>query len=574
MTRLLKQSLLITMCGGCLWGFTGCDNDYDLTKDISSDISVGGQVSIPIGETEILKLSRAIELGDDIIENENGEYAISQSSEMNVDIPEIEHITMRDLSMNPTEVSIESGTGSAATPIDCNISTHLDYTMQVQTTEDVPSEVKKLTYAEVPTVNAILRFKLHSDGSLDMSKLSDINLRQFTVRLPKMFIFKSGIENLDYTTNTLTINKPFENGIIEFILPVVAITDIPDVNQETHTIDVHNIAYCAGTFTAVGKQVTGNELSSLSMTTTFDIPDFDIFKVRGTFTPKITVKADQISIGELPDMLTSENTTVSLNRIFTEIEIENPSGVPFKNDFILSAFDKNNRPINSTVKISVDVPAAIDYTTSSITKYFVTNTDECEAPAGYQKIVNPELSKLIAKIPNFIQMQPEVTIDESQEHFFLLEDYRNTNTMYHFTMPFDFGGNSHIEYIESINDIQSDLEDVIDKISYMEIEAEVTNTIPLQLVLNAVPYDRYGNDMSDEVEISKDILIEPGSETAPLQEKRMLIKEINKGSLENLDRIELRVSGTTEGARSILKPSQYVHIKLNAKLPEGFNIEF
>ena len=140
-------------------------------------------------------------------------------------------------------------------------------------------------------------------------------------------------------------------------------------------------------------------------------------------------------------------------------------------------------------------------------------------------------------------------------------------------MPFDFGENSKIEYTDSFDGIQDDLADIVDKITEMEVYADVTNTIPLNLTLNAVPYDYAGNDMSDRVEITKDLLIEPGNDNTPVQSKEILLKERVKGALKDLDRVEVIINGDTRTANTILKPSQYVIIKMKAKLPQGIAID-
>lgn len=219
------------------------------------------------------------------------------------------------------------------------------------------------------------------------------------------------------------------------------------------------------------------------------------------------------------------------------------------------------------------VPAATDYTTSKISKYYLTNNENLKAPEGYELVIIPELNQLIRQIPDHISLEPTITVDESKEHFAQLGVEYNTNASYDVDMPFDFGENSKIEYTESFENIQDDLADFVDKITELEVYADIYNTIPLNLVLNAVPYDWNGNDMSDLVEISENILIEPGSDNAPVQSKEILLKEKVKGALKDLDRIEIKINGDTKTANTILKPSQYVVIKMKAKLPQGIALD-
>ena len=88
-----------------------------------------------------------------------------------------------------------------------------------------------------------------------------------------------------------------------------------------------------------------------------------------------------------------------------------------------------------------------------------------------------------------------------------------------------------------------------------------------------MPYHCNGNKISNSSKISENILIEPGSDNAPVQSKEILLKEKVKGALKDLDRIEIKINGDTKTANTILKPSQYVVIKMKAKLPQGIALD-
>ena len=306
--------------------------------------------------------------------------------------------------------------------------------------------------------------------------------------------------------------------------------------------------------------------------TEFNIPNFEIEKVKGTFIPEIKVNAENLDMGDIPDALANENTSLNVNTIATTLEIDNPAGIPFYTDLLFTAFDKNNQKINSEVTARIYIPAAIDFSTSKVSKYYLTNNSNLKAPDGYELVLIPELNQMIKQIPAHISLSPTVTVDESKEHFAQLGIEHNTTANYDVEMPFDFGENSKIEYTESFDGIQDDLADFIDKITEMEVYADIYNTIPLNLVLNTTPYDWNGQDMSDRVDISQDILIEPGNGNAPAQSKEILLKEKVKGALKDLDRIEIKINGDTKTANTVLKPSQYVVIKMKAKLPQGIAV--
>lgn len=568
----IKRLLCGTLVGGVF--LTSCNSEYDLSKDISSEINLGGSLGLPLGETDTLKLSRVIELDDAITINDDGAYEIAKSGELSVNVPKIDKITIEGMSARPVIEDVFDEAPGTSQPSDFSFTNPLNYFSSIDTEENVPVEAKSITAMYFDPFFAELSIQFTFDDQATLAKLENLRLSDFTIDFPKFIVFGEGIEGMDYTTNIMTINSRIpENGVLRMMIPVIDITNIPEIDQATHTIRFEREIEFKGEISADVKNATNQEMASMVVTTEFNIPDFEIEKVRGTFTPDIKVNAENIDLGSMPDALTNENTSVNVNTIAASLEIDNPTGIPFFTDLLFSAYDKNNNKINSDVSAKIYIPQAEDFGQSKITRYYLTNNENIKAPDGYELVIVPELNQLIRQIPNSIRMTPAVTIDENKEHFAQLDTEYDTEASYDIDMPFDFGENSKIEYTESFENIQDDLADFIDKITEMEVYADIYNTIPLNLILNAIPYDYNGYDMSDRVEISKDILIEPGNDATPVQSKEILLKEKVKGALKDLDRIELVINGDTKTANTILKPSQYVVIKMKAKLPQGIAID-
>lgn len=568
------KKFLPAVLGVGIFLLTACDPDYDLSKDISSEIQIGSGFSIPIGETDTLYLSRIIKLDDAINVDENGNYALAKSGALDVDVPSIDKIKLSGISARPIIENIfPKGYGSALVPKEFK-SDLLSFQSSIDSEESVPSEIVELSAIVFEPTKSILEFKIEFDNPSTLNKIKEIHLKDFSIAFPKEFVFSNDPTIRD---NVMYLDdKVITNGILSIPLVIEDIKDLPKINQQNHTIYINKQLKFNGVITGVlkdGQQMTGDELSSMILRTAFNVPDIEISRVEGVFNPDIKINAEKISMGDLPDVLVNENTTIDINTIIAKLEISNPVGIPFDAKLMFSALDKNNRLINTQVPVNISIPSAIDYATPQNCKFFVTSNDNLTAPAGYIKVYAPELNKLISKIPEYIEINPTVTINKSKSHFIELGVTKETNANYDVTMPFDFGENSNINYTETYDNIQDDLADIVDKISEIEVYTDIKSTIPLNLVLNAVPYDYNGNNLSQSVEISKDINIAPGDENAPVQTKTILIREIEKGSLKNLDKIMIEIKGNTNGASTVLKPSQYVLVSLKAKLPDGISVD-
>lgn len=90
--------------------FTSCINsDYDLSKGINTDITIGaGGLSIPLGNTEPIKLSQLIKESD-MIELEDGFYSLRKKGEIaetKVNIDPV-RFALNDLQMTPVRVDFD-----------------------------------------------------------------------------------------------------------------------------------------------------------------------------------------------------------------------------------------------------------------------------------------------------------------------------------------------------------------------------------------------------------------------------------------------------------------------------------
>lgn len=81
----------------CIIVSVSCDNEYDLDKDMNSNITVGGNnLSIPVGNTEKIVLTDLLDLeDDDVIQAlENGNYSISYKDEIEIEDLKIDPVTI------------------------------------------------------------------------------------------------------------------------------------------------------------------------------------------------------------------------------------------------------------------------------------------------------------------------------------------------------------------------------------------------------------------------------------------------------------------------------------------------
>lgn len=560
--------LLVSVAG--LVSVCACDDTYDLSN-VSTDITIGGNISLPVGSTDTLRLERAIELSGNFKVDENGVYALQSNGSMAMKIAKVNQINIKNLKPDPVERDLfVSGVGSGIVE-SLPISIPFAETMSIDQQESVPAEVESVTKIEIEPVNTELVLNLTLDNIAVLSKLDNLKVLDFVINLPKGLVFAQGIEGFDYNNNALRFTRKFDSdGYIRIPLKIIGLKKLPPIVGGS--MHFYNEFTCQGELSAVGKNVTASDFRGFKLNILFDIPNFYVSKIFGKINSKVDIQDSMISLADLPGELTDGKTDVNMNTVGFAVDIINPIGVPFDAVMTMTALDKKGVVINEQVKASLKVNKAVDFDKSSVTKLYVTNSETVAVPSGYERVVVPNLNKLIGKVPTSIKLQTEVIVDKSQEHFFELGKSYNSQANYVVDVPFDLGAGSHIIYREEIDNLNSDLSDIADKVPAMEVYADIFSTIPLALDVDILPIDIYGNDMSSVLEYTEKISLDPGYENAPSQAKQIVIRELKPGALENLDRIELAVDGGVSASSVFLKPSQYLYLKMKAKLPNGVNI--
>lgn len=551
---------------------TSCDDEYDLS-DINSDITIGGDIKIPIGETEELTLSRIIDLTDQLYVDESGNYALSTDGSIKFDIAKVKSINVKDLATTPNVIGLKVYLEGSTIVPEYLIDSDVETVLKMDAIQEIPEEVERVDVIDTKPVTAYIVVKLLADDMSVISKIKDACLKDFTLYFPKEVIFADGIDELDYESNAFTTKKVYyfdKNGEIRVPFDIVGLHNLPEiVNGQMHIIE--NLD-CQGHISAKAENVCGDDFAGFKMTVQFDVPVFEVTDVTGIVNTDINMDSEIVEFGDLPDVVTEPETRININTLSLCLSLDNPIGVPFNATLNLTALDAQKREINEKVSFDVNIDKAEGFSKSKVTNLFVTNSKTLEAPAGYKKIYVENLSKIISQVPEYVKIDPVVTVDKTQTHTLRLGTDYATVVNYDMQMPFEFGEGSHIVYKESIDNLQSDIEDFSDKVTQMEVFANVESTLPFQVKLAVVPYDFSGNDMSNRIEYTPYVVIAPGSESAPKQDVEMKFSEKVKGSLADLDKIEFVVEGDTKAAVSVLKPTQYIKLKMTARIPEGITI--
>ena len=307
----------------------------------------------------------------------------------------------------------------------------------------------------------------------------------------------------------------------------------------------------------------------------FNIGEMEVKKFSGIYCGDIddiheTIEFD---LGEDLDFLKEDGNTITLSDPQIKFSIDNPVSIPV--DMALSLFGKDdagNIIEESRVETAIRLePATYDEVTGEITtremKYLLTNKETLLE--GYTNVVIPNLSDLLKKIPNSLDIELIPTIDESVTHYVDLSKDLVFHPEYDVVVPLKFD-NIHIEYTELVEDLNKDLGETLEHFVNIELKVDmnVRNTVPVGLVLTVEPLDTNG-DLIEGVEI-ENVQIAAGNgedinksdaEENSGEELQLIVK--SRGDvLRRLDKLNLLIKADadeTVGGEA-LTPEQGVHI--------------
>lgn len=575
-TKFITSSLFL----GLLSSFASCiDADYDFKKDIDLEVTVGGNLSLPIGQTDTIRLSRMIEEGD-VLHVIDGRYVISKSDNITEDIDAIDPVIIddfspkfelytRDFQAPTTELPQIPGLEMPDIEIafEANINTAENFNVDTE----LPTEVKHVRSVRITDNNGD---DLHVELSIDISGMPDflprIYLSGAELALPELIDFD--IEpngELVREGSSIFISKTIEltNGTGHVSVPLTIYGFSNPTVENGHLLITDEIALKGLVYAdkqSIGLEDLTNTTVSVQPNLNLSTPQIRIKGVSGTVVPNVDINTS-VSLSDLPDFLKEEGTSLEIKDLALNLSVQNPIDAPISASFEISPLDENGQVVNGNVVSLALKVAGGERTTFQIDR---------NSPL----ITSGSLTSLLSTIPDQLDIKVTEVKIESETNDQTIElgkgDY-NLNIDYDINVPLEFD-NLRIFYTDSIDNLRSDLADVSDKIKHLELDVVVDNAIPLGLVLSVKPLDQNGDPITgltlpEGVEINA----APNSDNAIQSTHVTLnIEEVRENALQELDKLEFKVEGSNQDNHDVtLRPDQFIVVHLSARLPEGAQMD-
>lgn len=578
--KTLAVSSLIT---GVFLTLSSCiDADYDLSKEIDMEVTVGGNLSLPVGQTDTIRLSRMIEEGD-VLHVIDGKYVITQSDNIAENIDAIDEVVIDDFSPNfepyvrtfrATTTDLPQIPGLDIPDIEIAFDANINTTEHFNVNTELPTEVK-----EVKTVKITDNYgkTLQTELSIEISGmprfLPRLYLAGVELSLPDVIDFDIDESQGDLVRNgsSIFISKTIElnqgSGSVSIPVTIYGFSDPIVENGSlilTDEISLKGKVYADKQ--AIGSEDLQNTTVTVQPRLDLATPQIRIKEVGGTIVPNVDINTS-VSLADLPDFLKEEGTSLEVKDLALNLSVQNPIGAPISTRFQIAPLDENGNVINNNIVSLALKIAGGEKSVFNITR----NSPE---------IVSGSLTSLLNTIPDQIDIKvTEVKIEsETADQTIVLGkgDY-NLDVDYDINVPLEFD-NLRIFYNDTIDNLHSDLADISDKVKHLELNVVVDNAVPLELNLSLKPYDQNGDpitglELPEQIEIQAAPNSDGTASSIQSTQVTLTIKEVRKNALQELDKLAIQIEGSNRNDNDItLRPDQFVVVHLSARLPEGAQV--
>ncbi len=514
--RFIKASLWMTALSPFF--LASCvDNDYDLSKDVDMNVTVGGDLTIPGSGTEEITLEEIMDLEDNSVlkADEQGNYALNKADTTETDV-EIDPVHISSTPSSTTTTLNFDSPASTSQEVQAaveDVTTHFDFSNENVTTDIV--EIKSagvdfpasLTLSFSPTPNS------QDVNDITLKKGFTIEMRLENQTEADALVFELGdTENYgikDGAAQTIEFKKDqkIKKGTtLEVPITFKRIQNFPSGQglYEPGHFRLHTDIIANGTATTAGIP-SGN--IQVDLHTGSKMPEtITLQSVTGIIDPEIDINVDPIIVEGIPDFLQDE-INLDLTNPYIKLRLENGSpadvNLKAKVTWIENGTAKDGFQIGTeATEAEGNTGQAIILGRNATTEYYLSRVamPASDLPGNAKNIVlGDSLYELVRHIPEEINLadveakalphETEVELGENGARY-------DMNTIYELNAPLQLGDSLEIVYKDTINGWNIDFDNSI-TVDSAFLEMTATNGLPLDFEVNAKAIDRNGNDYPD-----------------------------------------------------------------------------
>lgn len=585
-------------------GFSSCVNEeYDLKKDIDTDMTILRNVALPIGNMQKITLDELLELttsSDKIRTDDEGNLALMIADPTNV-LSQTVFAPDFSLEDSYTGLQTEAYLGDFYVAYDpaygeiigdfFDVTKPRPFPKPVNiiisfVEENIPKEIKGIRYAEVDAL-ASLNIGIRDNNNGDIP-LKVVLAAGTEIVFPDWVVLGKLSSEFDVEGTRVTLNKDLSCRLgtsenphpISFDFPIVGIdaTKLPEgqgINTDGQLVMDDKIVITGQSYLDISElgTVPPSKVSPI-ISTFFEFSKIDVKSMEVMLSDDLDIDVlsglSPITLDRLPEFLADEGVVLDLADIRLDIDMTNSTPFSGKMSTVIESYTDEK-----VIAVRTLGPAVFDAGSPAAPAEVRWSFSEgtLSAPAGYDHYDVPGLTDLVKTLPEYIRFK-EFDIDIDNEYLTIVpgEKYVVEET-YSLYAPLAFGPDFRLPYTFRIEDIGFEFSEV--GVSSLRLEMDVESTVPLEFDAEVSLLGNDGNAVEGlDIRVMDNAVLKAGSLGSPVMSE--LAFEISAaGGNFAFDGIELHLDASATGNEiNSLNVNQSLHVKnVVVRLPEGISLD-
>ena len=429
--------------------------------------------------------------------------------------------------------------------------------------KDLPKEIISISEAQLKDVQTNLDFTFSNLPELNTDIEVDASLT-----FPEVITLNQNDERV--SGNTLNIKGIIDSKGKLLVDPVKI--DKLDLSGYDFTSDkdLTGKIEVTGKFIAQNPKANINSLGgNIDIDIDVKIPDIQFEKIVGRIDYDIDQFNQNIQLEGLPDFMKDENFVLDFANPHLLLKVKSNLGIPVAADLTLTPVYSGTDGTPITCKLNL--PASPEASSTITTNFWLANTDNgCPADCIH---IEADIRGLLQKIPGQFKLVLDAKTNSEMDGTIQPDSQYTLDVDYEFVAPFEFGDKTHIETEQIVEGLGADIGKLLRKNS-LKIGGEITNTLPLQLLLSIELLDS-GKNVIPMDEPCQQVLKACASDgSASVTQVDLVLHKNDIDAMENLLALKLKYEVTSPVSGVSVKEDSYLQAVLTIALPEGYTIDF
>ena len=429
--------------------------------------------------------------------------------------------------------------------------------------KDLPKEIISISEAQLKDVQTNLDFTFSNLPELN----TDIEV-EASLTFPDVITLDQNDERV--SGNTLKIEGGINSEGKLLVDPVKI--DKLDLSSYDFTSDkdLTGKIEVTGKFIALNPTADINSLGgNIDIDIDVKIPDIKFEKIVGRIDYDIDQFNQNIQLEGLPDFMKDENFVLDFANPHLLLKVKSNLGIPVAADLTLTPVYSGTDGTPITCKLNL--PASPEASSTITTNFWLANTDNgCPADCIH---IEADIRGLLQKIPGQFKLVLDAKTNSEMDGTIQPDSQYTLDVDYEFVAPFEFGDKTHIETEQIVEGLGADIGKLLRKNS-LKIGGEITNTLPLQLLLSIELLDS-GKNVIPMDEPCQQVLKACASDgSASVTQVDLVLHKNDIDAMENLSALKLKYEVTSPVSGISVKEDSYLQAVLTIALPEGYTIDF